>query len=119
MGFLSPEINAGESDRLAPWGRGPGRLWSLWDMIKQYAWQFFLLSQFLERMGKRLQDTSFAPTAVGGIVPNALLGPQSTLNSLSSLVPQIAQEYLNKEEQTDVIDILDLLIPTAQMVDSR
>jgi hypothetical protein len=34
MTYLSPDRQGDDAERLAPWGQGPGRLWSLWDMIR-------------------------------------------------------------------------------------
>lgn len=59
MNVLSPENNIGEPRRFAPWGAEPGRLWSLWEIMKPfYADQFFnlgsRLKQFCGPFGDRL-----------------------------------------------------------------
>jgi hypothetical protein len=49
MTYLSPIRQGGEAEWLAPWGQEPGRLWSLWDIMKPfYADQFFQLGARLE-----------------------------------------------------------------------
>jgi len=51
------------------------RLWSLWDMLAQYAWEFFILSRLLEKLHAEL----------GVPLPKALEQPTGSVNALRAL----------------------------------
>ena len=86
------------------------RLGSLWDMLNNYTWQFFLLSGFIESlhrtMGMPSSTNAITPPSSGPNAPNLLAG---------GLVPTMMSagingaSYPSKPEQDDVINTLRLL----------
>lgn len=76
-----------------------GRLWSLWDMAN-YAWQFFLISEFVS--GIRGDLRSVAPVAPHGL--GGLGGLGNIFNNANS-----SNEWLTDEEQNKIKDVLSLI----------
>jgi hypothetical protein len=108
MNILSPIREGGEAERLAPWGQEPGRLWSLWDMLKNYAWEFFVLSSLLERMRFQLGLPPLSTTAPFSLAPAGIVGTPPGLAGLLSNLPPVAPELddLLKENLTTILPLV-------------
>jgi hypothetical protein len=82
-----------------------GRLWSLWDMSSNYAWQFFLLSEFVADIKGKLAPRPWSPAG----------------NSLSALVstPASAEDWLEAGDTETIQRRLTLLRQACEFIGIR
>jgi hypothetical protein len=104
------------------------RLWSLWDMLRKHAFQFFVLSLSLERLHRRLDiplPSDLTPAGFGSL---GLLGspPQTgsafgnalqTLSVGAITPPPSSVRYLTDEERADCEMYLDFVYGSLQGVE--
>jgi hypothetical protein len=93
------------------------RLWSLWEMLGKHAWEFFLLSAFLEWTCQRLgvkPPTVIPPLEGGGMMPLSALGTSLVSAYLAPALPpnplaSPSTEWLDDDEQKEVSGLLALV----------
>jgi hypothetical protein len=110
MGVLSPD-RQGDAPSLAPMGLEPGRLWSLWDMITKYAWQFFILSRFVEDIAHRLNAPIYspAPTLENVLQPYSDGITGSRLSPIPMVALPSGNEGLTEEQRETFSKTLEML----------
>jgi hypothetical protein len=98
-----------------------GQLWSLLDMLQNYAWQFFLLGQFLEGDRQKLRIVEAGPVVANafaaGLLPSTGAGNVGNQNSLAALASPGPDQWLDAEEQESTTDLLNIIKAACAKID--